>query len=73
MAKNSRSLAARVSALEKAIANKQSGEKAAKPKVTRKTNREAANSHGIFPDTPPIFVVDEADAEAALGIQHKRS
>jgi hypothetical protein len=26
--------------------------------------------HGVFPDRPPIFAVDEADAEAAIGIIH---
>jgi hypothetical protein len=25
--------------------------------------------HGIFPDSPPIFVVDEAEAEAAIGFK----
>ena len=27
--------------------------------------------HGVFPDRPPIFAVDEADADAAIGIVHE--
>ena len=113
MAKKSQSLAARVTALEKAIAKKLSGGKAekkkskktsirkstkatkkkitikaAKTKATRRIKRKATKSrnaaratvrsrknpeHGIFPDSPPIFAVDAADAEAALGIQQRRS
>ena len=28
--------------------------------------------HGVFPDSPPIFAVDEADAEAAIGFKRGR-
>jgi hypothetical protein len=99
MAKKSRGLAARVSALEKAIAGMFAGEKAkakkSKKSPTRKSTKtikkkpttKVAKSrgtrpptarsrkkpeHGVFPDSPPIFAVDEADAEAALGIKHGR-
>jgi hypothetical protein len=101
MAKKSHGLAARVTALEKTIAEMFSGKKAktkkvkkarttktttqkAKPKSPGKTKGNIAKSriappatarsrknpeHGIFPDSPPIFAVDEADAEAAIGIK----
>ena len=109
MAKKSHGVAARVTALEKTIAEMFSGKKAkakkskkapirkstkatqkkstrkmAKPKTPKKIKRNTNKSrvaapttarsrkkpeHGIFPDSPPIFAVDEADAEAALGIK----
>ena len=99
MAKNSQSLAARVTALEKAVAKdiserkvKTMGEKtsmrnstkASKPQAVGRTERKTAKSrkaaragagsgngpaHGIFPKNPLMFVTDEADAEAALGIR----
>ena len=56
--------------------------KSANPKSTGAIQRKTAKSrnlrsekspeHGIFPDYPPIFAVDEADAETALGIEHRR-
>jgi hypothetical protein len=52
--------------------------KVARPK-TRKTIKRKATAlsrihaeHGVFPDNPPIFAVDEADAEAAIGIKRGR-
>jgi hypothetical protein len=33
------------------------------------TGARKSSEHGIFPDSPPIFVVDEADAEAAIGFK----
>jgi hypothetical protein len=69
-------LADRVIALEKAIVNKLSG-KAEKEESGEKSSVGSASApsriypeHGVFPDSPPIFAVDEADAEAALGIRH---
>ena len=100
MAKKSRGLAARVTALEKTIAEMFSGKKvkakkseksptrkstkttkkkptkkSAKPRGTRPPALRSSKKpeHGVFPDSPPIFAVDEADAEAALGIKHGRS
>ena len=67
---------------------KKTTKKVANPKATRTIKRKTAKSrvtapttalsethpeHGIFPDSPPIFAVDEADAEAAIGIKHGRS
>jgi len=66
---------------------KKTTKKAAKPKATRKIKRQTAKSpvaapttalsrthpeHGVFPDSPPIFAVDEADAEAAIGLTRRR-
>ena len=69
-------LADRVIALEKAIVKKLS-EKAEKKKGGEKSGVRSGPApsriypeHGVFPDSPPIFAVDEADAEAALGIRH---
>ena len=52
--------------------------KVARPK-TRKTIKRKTTAlsrihpeHGVFPDSPPIFAVDEADAEAAIGIRRGR-
>jgi len=57
--------------------NSKSPAKSAKAKsagtIQRKTaTSEKSHEHGIFPDYPPIFAVDEADAETALGIEHRR-
>jgi hypothetical protein len=61
--------------------------KVAKPKATKRIKRNTTKSrvarpttalsrkhpeHGVFPDSPPIFAVDEADVEAAIGIKHGR-
>ena len=75
MAKTSQSLAARVTALEKAVAKKLSGGKAAKKSKKTRASADAGKGpeHGIFPDSPPIFAVDGADAEAALGFRHGHS
>jgi len=64
---------------------KKTTKKVAKPNATKKIKRKTSNSaaptttlsrthpeHGVFPDSPPIFAVDEADAEAAIGIIHRR-
>jgi len=34
------------------------------------TSERKHPEYGVFPDRPPIFAVDEADAEAAIGIVH---
>jgi hypothetical protein len=53
--------------------------KVAKPKPRKITKRKTTAlsrihpEHGVFPDSPPIFAVDEADAEAAIGIARRRS
>jgi hypothetical protein len=69
-------------------AKKKATKKVAKTKATRRIKRKIAKSrvaastsararkhpeHGIFPDSPPIFAVDEADAEAAIGIKRGRN
>jgi hypothetical protein len=50
--------------------------KVAKSKAKKKIKRIALSrvhpEHGVFPDSPPIFAVDEADAEAAIGITRVR-
>lgn len=52
--------------------------KVARPKTRKTIKRKATKlsrmqpQHGIFPDSPPIFAVDEADAEAAIGIKRGR-
>jgi hypothetical protein len=66
---------------------KKTTKKVANPKATRKIKRKITKSrvaapttalsrkhpeHGVFPDSPPIFAVDEADAEAAIGFKHGR-
>jgi hypothetical protein len=69
------------------MTKKKATKNVAKPKATTKIKRKTAKSglaaptmaltrkhpeHGIFPDSPPIFAVDEADAVAAIGIIRKR-
>lgn len=52
--------------------------KVARPKTKKTVKRKATalsrihQEHGVFPDSPPIFAVDEADAEAAIGIKRGR-
>ena len=66
---------------------KKTPKKVAKSKAARKIKRKTTKTrvtgptralsrkhpeHGVFPDSPPIFAVDQADAEAAIGIINKR-
>jgi len=52
--------------------------KVAKSKPRKITKRKTTKlskihpEHGVFPDSPPIFAVDEADAEAAIGLTRGR-
>jgi hypothetical protein len=67
----------------KKTTKKKAAKKLAKPKPKKKLKRKTAKSgaaalsrkhpeHGVFPDSPPIFAVDEADAETAIGITRGR-
>ena len=62
----------------KKTSSRKAAKKVVKPK-TRKTIKRKVTAlsrihpeHGVFPDSPPIFAVDEADAEAAIGIKRGR-
>ena len=52
--------------------------KVTKPKAKKTIKRKATAlsrihpEHGVFPDSPPIFAVDDADAEAAIGLKRRR-
>ena len=70
MAEKSQGLVAHVIALEKTVVKKLSS-KSEEKRSNKIPATAQATAHGIFPDSPPIFAVDEADAEAALGIRHR--
>jgi hypothetical protein len=59
-------------------AGRKAAKKAAGPKSRKPIKRKASAlsrihpEHGVFPDSPPIFAVDEADAEAAIGVKRGR-
>jgi len=58
----------------KGKATKKVAKRRTKKKIKRKITvlSRIHPEHGVFPDSPPIFAVDEADAEAAIGIKRGR-